>query len=533
MDTTYSITSSSVSDRGLSELRPQNEDSFAELPEHGLYVVADGVGGAAAGEVASQMAVEMLSEAFANRSGGQDPEAVMRIAISQANSAIFQMSQELPQLSNMATTVVAVHVDGDSATVAHVGDSRLYRVDREGDLHADTDDHSVVADEVRAGRMTPEQAENHPGRNVISRALGAEPTVEIDLKTIYIEPGTALLLCTDGITRHVTDAEIKGVLTFGGEPADVCEYLKKLCLERGAEDNFTAVVVKVAQSGAHPPLRTTFDEGEEPTVAAARPPIAVSDPDDDDELLELDTLEMERRAETLEFEATDPDIGDAEPEPRPEIAAAEPIEIDEPTHEEPRPAAVSETVDGSEFSMFGSSATDTDEPGQSSTASRYLAALGILVLGSLIGLGIYHFVLAPKPTAAPPVGDALSVMKTEDIAFSSFEKLRRTVDADPAAYVKEVPSAQGAEDHYLIGRAYLLLGDFPRARLAFVAAQKELPRSEPANAKVLQADVATALMIVNDPALQVRFKQELEAAGRLAAGANANTNANTTASPAR
>jgi protein phosphatase len=121
--------SAAVSDRGLSENRPHNEDSFLELTEHGLFAVADGVGGAQAGEVASQMAVEILAEAFINMSANADPEETMRIALDRANEAIFQMSHDLPQLSSMATTIAALHVNGDIATIAHVGDSRVYRMD--------------------------------------------------------------------------------------------------------------------------------------------------------------------------------------------------------------------------------------------------------------------------------------------------------------------------------------------------------------------------------------------------------------------
>ena len=205
MENNFNITSASVSDRGLSEKRPENEDSFLVLEERGVYAVADGVGGAQAGEVASQMAVEIIGEAFINSPANSDAEDVMRIAIEHANSAIFQMASDLPQLSSMATTIVALHVDGNIATIGHVGDSRIYRVDNQGSLYRETNDHSVVEEEVRAGRMTPEQAENHPSKNVISRALGAESDVEIDLKTIMIEPGTTFLLCSDGITRHIGD----------------------------------------------------------------------------------------------------------------------------------------------------------------------------------------------------------------------------------------------------------------------------------------------------------------------------------------
>jgi len=241
----FEIESAAVSHRGLNEARPQNEDSYLDQPGLGIFAVADGVGGAQAGEVASQMAVEILGEAFANMPQTADPEVVMRSAISKANEAIFETSNQLPQLSKMATTLVALHLRGDVATIGHVGDSRLYRFLPGGKVIQETLDHSIVAEEVRAGRMTEEQAANHPSRNVISRALGAEPSIEIDLKTIMIEPGTSFLLCSDGITRHVSDEEMLQVLRSDGQATSACAKLKDLCYERGAEDNLTAVVVHV------------------------------------------------------------------------------------------------------------------------------------------------------------------------------------------------------------------------------------------------------------------------------------------------
>src|SRR5205085_3927816 len=135
------------------------------------------------------------------------------------NVSIFQMAQDSPNFSAMATTIVALQVDGHVATIGHVGDSRLYRVSPDGRLHRETQDHSVVEEEVRAGRMTPQQAATHPSRNVISRALGAEPTVEIDMKTIMFEPNTSFLLCSDGITRHIDDFEIRDLLNSGQKPS--------------------------------------------------------------------------------------------------------------------------------------------------------------------------------------------------------------------------------------------------------------------------------------------------------------------------
>src|SRR5436190_14320817 len=236
----------SISDRGLSEKRPVNEDSFLADPARGFFAVADGVGGAEAGEVASRTAVDVLDEAFHNRlDDGDDAEDLMELAIQRANSSIHQMASENPRFSMMATTVVALHLDGHRATIGHVGDSRLYRLSPDGNLHRETEDHSIVEEEVRAGRMTPEQAANHPSKNVISRALGAETSVEADMKVIEVEDGSAFLLCTDGITRHLPDGELRAFLISGRNPGQVCEEMKQRCYQRGAEDNLTAIVVQV------------------------------------------------------------------------------------------------------------------------------------------------------------------------------------------------------------------------------------------------------------------------------------------------
>jgi protein phosphatase len=240
------IAVASVSDRGLNEKRPLNEDSFLADQERRIFAVADGVGGAEAGEVASQTAVDVLTEAFRHRvSDGDDVEDLMELAIQRANSSIHQMAREHPRFSMMATTIVALHVDGLRATIGHVGDSRLYRLTAAGELVRETEDHSIVEEEVRAGRMTPEQAANHPSKNVISRALGAEESVEVDMKTIDIEEGTSFLLCSDGITRHIPDYELRDLLRSGTDLEALCAEMKDRCYQRGAEDNLTAVVVQV------------------------------------------------------------------------------------------------------------------------------------------------------------------------------------------------------------------------------------------------------------------------------------------------
>ncbi|MDQ1611176.1 MAG: family protein phosphatase [Pyrinomonadaceae bacterium] len=260
----------SVTDRGLSQKRPLNEDSMLVDEERRIFAVADGVGGAQAGEVASQTAVEVLGEAFRHHQDGDDIEDLMEIAIQRANASIYQMSHEQRQLSMMATTIVALHLDGRRATIGHVGDSRLYRLKPGGRLERETEDHSVVEEEVRAGRMSPEQAANHPSRNVISRALGAEQAVEVDMKTIEVEDGTIFLLCSDGITRHIPDEELNTLLNGGDSLNATCEEMKRLCYERGAEDNLTAVIIRVGASARTASNNTTAEDEDDRTLLTER-----------------------------------------------------------------------------------------------------------------------------------------------------------------------------------------------------------------------------------------------------------------------
>lgn len=271
------LEAASVTDRGLSEKRPQNEDSMLCDPARRIFAVADGVGGAQAGEVASQTAIEVLTEAFTNHGAGEDAEDLMEIAIQRANDSIYKLSREQPKFAMMATTIVALHLEGLRATVGHVGDSRLYRMTPDGHLRRETDDHSLVEEEVRAGRMTPEQALSHPGRNVISRALGAEASVEVDLRTFDVENGTVFLLCSDGITRHLPDEELSTLLRTATDLEETCAEMKRLCYERGAEDNLTAVLVRV---GGDPSMHKTISDDEVTLIRerATRTTLEMPDP---------------------------------------------------------------------------------------------------------------------------------------------------------------------------------------------------------------------------------------------------------------
>lgn len=526
MDNELHISSAAVSDRGLSDKRPENEDSYLEMPAIGIFAVADGVGGAQAGEVASQMAVEILGEAFSHLASTSDAETAMLAAMERANSAIFQMAHELPQLATMATTIAALHLNGNIATIGHVGDSRIYRVDPQGNIHRETDDHSVVAEEVRAGRMTEEQAENHPSKNVISRALGAEGTVEPDLKTIMVEPGTSFLLCSDGVTRHINDAEIQKMLSHGSDLNAVCDHLKDLVYERGAEDNLTAVLVRAGEYIAPTRDGTTEEmpgldmlESEENTVATARATSPFESRADDNDLLELETGELHRP-----LVGNDTIVHAAPPEAAAESSRAQTIEIESPA------------VNGSGARADTISTFDA-ESGE--VVDRERSSFGIggllvgLILGGVIGLGIFYFVLQPK-AAEQPLNGPLTEMRAANIPLSAFEENRRDVDKDPAGYVARFGNnPQDCEDYYLLGRAYLLTGDFDKARMAFEQARDRISTADPVNKKTLAADIATSLIAITGTTSQTMLKKELDAVAVSNTNANTSVNSNTSSGNAR
>ena len=529
MKTSLRLESASVSDRGLSEKRPQNEDSFLEIPESGIFAVADGVGGAQAGEVASQMAMEILGEAFINIDPAADAEVVMQVALERANSAIHQMSNELSQLSKMATTVVALHLADGIATIGHVGDSRLYRRDADGNLIRETDDHSMVADEVRAGRMSEEQAENHPGKNIINRALGAESTVDIDLKTIMVGHDSTVLICSDGVTRHISDGEINDLLGSADAPGDICGRIKDICYDRGAEDNLTAVVVKVAALGSGVADEETIDgpidlpsihDDEEPTIATAR--VGIDDPleEDEDELLELDTAELVIPS-GLDSE---PDILMVADEPIPETGDrdTQPTEFAAEFQTTPDESA-SDTADKG-FSMFGNSGGDTAENEVESSGLfwKIASSVGLLLLGSLFGLGAYHLFLVPPTVVESP---SITKMQSDNIPLNTFEKSRRNVDKDPSDYIAKFAEApENCADYYLLGRAYLLTGEFIKSRASLGEARKQHASCDPINSKTIEMEIVLAMTVLNDPGNQGVLKKELDATKSLSNSAS-NTNA--------
>ncbi len=545
IDENFQLLTAHVTDRGLSEKRPQNEDSFLSMPEYGIFAVADGVGGAMAGDVASAMAVEIIGEAFANYSGTVDAEEIMTVAIDRANLSIHQMAGELSQLSSMATTVVALHLSGNVATIAHVGDSRVYKLSGEGELSRETADHSVVEEEVRAGRMTPEQAATHPSRNVISRAVGAELSVEIDIKTVTVEPGTAFLLCSDGITRHVNDQEIAELFNTGMSVEMLCEQLKEMCYSRGAEDNLTAVIVKLpgsphkAQISSSAYVADTLSEEE--TVATARSPFnepaevstsfpkiddpASFEPEDDEPLAQnieqptqfssseiLGESDDEAYLIEAETEIADEFLG-IEPDPDPEVETVS-SEYASSRVIVPAAAVAAPQIREQEFSMFGETpkANVTPQVSSSSGGSSVLRSLVYLLLGGLIGAAGFYFwtqyQTPPEQTQAIPVQDLTP--KSNNIPASSLEELRWNIDKDPERYLQQRSGTpQDPTDHYLIGRALFLVNKLWEAESQFKIVEAQKDKILPAQSQVsILSDIAMMRAIISSGPADVKFKAD-------------------------
>ncbi len=230
-------------------VRPNNEDSVLADPEAGILIVADGMGGHRAGEVASSLAVRTIhgtlsAPAPAPEGGSPDTQSLLARAIAEANHAIWLRAAQDPTLRGMGTTVVVAVCHGSRLWLAHAGDSRIYIFRRTG-LSVLTQDHSLVAQMVRAGEITAEEARRHPLRNVISRCLGTEPTVQPDIQTLEWAPGEVLLLCTDGLTGMLEDDEIERILgAAGADLALVCRNLIAAANECGGKDNISVILAR-------------------------------------------------------------------------------------------------------------------------------------------------------------------------------------------------------------------------------------------------------------------------------------------------
>jgi PPM family protein phosphatase len=252
----------------VGRLRTINEDSFVVDDRLALYAVADGMGGHRAGEVASATALEALRAAVA---GGKALDA----AIVLANSAVFEKAATDRELAGMGTTLTAVAIIGDATLlIGHVGDSRAYQV-RDGAITQITEDHSLVEELVREGRISPEEAEVHPQRAIITRALGIDPEVDVDLYTVEAHTGDRILICSDGLTGMLRDEEVLRIAGLEHDPRLAADRLVDAANEAGGEDNITVLIIDVLD--APPP--TAPDPEALATASLPRTPVPVPAPD--------------------------------------------------------------------------------------------------------------------------------------------------------------------------------------------------------------------------------------------------------------
>jgi protein phosphatase len=242
--------------------RTSNEDAFGYSAEHGVYVVCDGMGGAAAGEIASSMAIEEVLRRLSERSKTEPAplEVVVEDAIRIANEAILSRAQADPQLSGMGTTLVGLVTEGSRVLIFNVGDSRCYllhNLSPEENPAANPDaspqpprleqislDHSLVEEQVRMGQMTHAEAQHSNYRNVITRALGTQITVTPDLFNVEAEPGDIFLLCSDGLTGEISDEQIEAMLAADLPLDQLCVRLVDAAKAAGGHDNITCLLVR-------------------------------------------------------------------------------------------------------------------------------------------------------------------------------------------------------------------------------------------------------------------------------------------------
>ena len=385
-------------------------------------------------------------------------------------------------------------MNGPRATIGHVGDSRLYRLTPDGQLRRETEDHSLVEEEVRAGRMTPEQAANHPGRNVISRALGAEQSVEVDMRTIEVESGTTFLLCSDGITRHIPDEELSALLRHSPTLDAACEEFKRVCYERGAEDNLTAVLVRVGEAVRH------ADTDEEASIIRERPEINAA------------SAEAERVSSHLQ-------------RPLDGVAA-------------------SARADGTDAHVGAESSRAAGNGSDARRSGGFLKGVGVLLLVlAAVGLAFYVGMMFERrglkrfvsATTEPPPSPAPTAAALEDPEVR-FERLRRAVDLSPTTEVIRMTAesnnqplnSDDPEFLYLYGRAMLLTDRQQEAASAFDRAVQKInenmtPRNGELKIDARLARVAALLRGGDQSAARAASDELSDVIRGQADGANANT----------
>lgn len=417
-----------VCDRGLNPKRPVNQDWYLVMPKRGVFAVFDGVGGQRAGEIASHLAGETVEEYFA-RDSNESPKELMERALKFANRDIYEMAEGDANYKTMATTAALLHLKGKEATVAHVGDSRVYRLE-DGYFYRETIDHTDYNDDVRAG-LTPRQQ----GGNVINRALGAEVDVDVETRVLPLNEGTKFLLCSDGIYRHMSDEEIAVVLAQTKDPQAAADELRRVVMERGADDNLTAVVVYAGRTR----LDRVIGVVDALSTYLKQAPAAKAET----------VKQVRRHSGALAKPAPTPSSkGRFEVEFNPRTKRLEPLEA------EPLPAA-----------MLSSSAKKQEEP----PPSRWWmwAMIWVATLGGAFYGGLKMSDYWKQPSSSGTDSTAVQLKKARE-AIDRGEVAK--VMADLTSLIQREP--QNAEVRYLMGRAFMEQAKYKEALDSFEEAVK-------------------------------------------------------------
>jgi serine/threonine protein phosphatase PrpC len=238
----------------IGRVRQVNEDSALTgfvNDQLSFAIVADGMGGHQAGDVASQVAVDAFQRVLQQHVDivnwtAEDAKRLMRIAIRQANNEIYSLAKHMTQYHNMGTTIVAALIINQMVVIGHVGDSRAYRINREH-LERLTEDHSLVNELVRSGQLTVEEAEHHPRKNVLTRAIGTEDDIDIDVRILEWNKQDVLLLCSDGLSNRVSEEELQQTVASDIPLEQRADQLIQFALQAGGEDNITLILCDMAQ----------------------------------------------------------------------------------------------------------------------------------------------------------------------------------------------------------------------------------------------------------------------------------------------
>ena len=451
------VTVGQITDKGLK--RQANEDNLLALPSRGVFIVADGVGGRRGGQTASRTVAEVFEKVFTGPQPlsnsdlpMEDLRRLVHETIDLCNQKIYTEAEMNQELDGMATTLAMAAVRDNRAIIAHVGDSRVYRCDARGLVRL-TEDHSEVNEAVRQGWMTAEQAEVHPRRNVISRAIGADSDVEPEIIEIEVDETTTLLLCSDGITRHIRDEQLERLLRSGHHPQSICDTMKQLCYEAGAEDNLTAIIVDFGERGyideqTRPAIRSTADS---PNADKPRKKIEIvlNEPEPEPEVAPVQEVEPQK---TDEVPAEPPFV-----ESPPASAAPTP----EPPHVPQR------TRKQREISI-----TPTNEVEQKVEMSKFMrmsvlivTLLAGFILGGLFGGPLQQLVNRTGGPLAEEQPRVLRWTPRDAGVASAFALLNEGRIEDSRTQLNEILARDpnNAEAHFCFGRLYFTEKKFEEA----------------------------------------------------------------------